>query len=66
MQKLIARGLHEQVIEEIGRRIVQCEYAPGQPLPGEAGLCELLGVSRTRNVQKHKRTDSCRYPMIKI
>jgi GntR family galactonate operon transcriptional repressor len=47
MRKLNARGLHEQVIEEIGKRIVQGEYPPGESLPGEPGLCELLGVSRT-------------------
>jgi len=31
-------------------------------------ILAMLGGSApcTRNVQKHKRTDSCRYPMIKI
>src|SRR5437899_1890342 len=47
MRKLKARGLHEHVIEEIGKRIVQGEFAAGKALPGEAQLCEMLGVSRT-------------------
>lgn len=47
MRKLKARGLHEQVIEAIGRRIVSGDYEAGQALPGEAQLCEGLGVSRT-------------------
>jgi DNA-binding FadR family transcriptional regulator len=47
MQKLKARGLHEHVIDEIGQRIVRGEFPQGQPLPGEAQLCEGLGVSRT-------------------
>jgi len=47
MRKLVARGLHEQVIEEIGKRIVQGEFPAGQSLPGETGLCDSLGVSRT-------------------
>jgi len=47
MRKLKARGLHEHVIEEIGMRIVSGEFPAGKPLPGEAQLCEMLGVSRT-------------------
>jgi DNA-binding FadR family transcriptional regulator len=47
MRKLRARGLHEHVIEEIGRRIICGEYAPGVALPSEAELCTALGVSRT-------------------
>ena len=47
MRKLRARGLHEHVIVEIGRRIISGEYAPGMALPGETALCSVLGVSRT-------------------
>jgi len=47
MRKLKARGLHEHVIEEIGRRIIAGEFACGNALPGEAQLCSALGVSRT-------------------
>lgn len=47
MRKLRARGLHEHVIVEIGKRIISGEYAPGVALPGETTLCSVLGVSRT-------------------
>jgi DNA-binding FadR family transcriptional regulator len=47
VKRLKARGLHEHVIDEIGRRIVSHELAPGKPLPSEADLCGMLGVSRT-------------------
>lgn len=47
MRKLKPRGLHEHVIEEIGKRIISGEFQPGRPLPGEAELCGALGVSRT-------------------
>lgn len=47
MRKLRARDLHEQVVEEIGQRIVSGEFAPGIALPVEAELCATLGVSRT-------------------
>jgi DNA-binding FadR family transcriptional regulator len=47
MRKLQARGLHEQVIEEIGKRILSGELTPGKALPPEAQLCSALGVSRT-------------------
>jgi DNA-binding FadR family transcriptional regulator len=44
---LKARGLHEYVIEEIGKRIISGELAPRTALPGETELCVTLGVSRT-------------------
>jgi DNA-binding FadR family transcriptional regulator len=47
MRKLKARGLHEYVIEEIGKGIISGEFASGKPLPGEEQLCQALGVSRT-------------------
>jgi len=47
MRKLKPAGLHHQVIEEIGRRIVAGEYPAAEPLPPEKQLCESLGVSRT-------------------
>src|SRR5688572_3954617 len=47
VRKLKSRGLHERVIEEIGKGIVSGEFTPGKALPGEAELCSLLGVSRT-------------------
>ena len=47
LKKLTRRGLHEQVIEEIGQRIISGEYPPGKPLPSEAELCDALSVSRT-------------------
>lgn len=47
MKKVESRGLHEGVIEEIGRRIISGEFAPGSALPSEAELCQALAVSRT-------------------
>jgi DNA-binding FadR family transcriptional regulator len=47
MRKLQTRGVHEHVIEEIGRRIIGGEFSPGAALPSEAELCAALGVSRT-------------------
>src|SRR6185312_4532050 len=47
MRKLKARGLHEHVIEEIGKAVVSRELAWGKPLPAEEQLCRALGVSRT-------------------
>ena len=47
MKKIESRGLHEGVIEEIGRRIVTGELPPERALPSEAELCETLAVSRT-------------------
>jgi DNA-binding FadR family transcriptional regulator len=47
MKRVESRGLHEGVIEEIGRRIISGEFAPGSALPSEAELCQALAVSRT-------------------
>jgi DNA-binding FadR family transcriptional regulator len=47
MEKLTRRGLHEHVIDEIGRSILCGEFSPGMPLPSEADLCRTLSVSRT-------------------
>lgn len=47
MKKVKTRGLHEGVIEEIGRRIVSGELSPGTALPSETELCHALEVSRT-------------------
>ena len=42
-----SRGLHGQVIHELGRRIISGEFPAGQPLPGQDECCELLNVSRS-------------------
>lgn len=47
MTKLQARGLHEHVIEGIGKGIVSGEFKSGVRLPREEHLCQTLGVSRT-------------------
>jgi DNA-binding FadR family transcriptional regulator len=47
MRNLERKGLHSQVVDEIGRRIISGELAAGKPLPSEAELCSTLGVSRT-------------------
>jgi DNA-binding FadR family transcriptional regulator len=47
MKRVESRGLHEGVIEEVGRRIILGEFAPGIALPSEAELCKALAVSRT-------------------
>jgi DNA-binding FadR family transcriptional regulator len=47
VKRVESHGLHEGVIEEIGRRIISHEFAPGSALPSEAELCRSLGVSRT-------------------
>lgn len=47
MKKLVRRGLHERVVDELGQRIISGELAPGKALPIEAELCSTLGVSRT-------------------
>src|SRR5690606_10665699 len=41
------RSLSEQVVEELGQRIVSGRYAIGEVLPTEDVLCDELGVSRT-------------------
>lgn len=47
MRKLVRKGLHNDVIEEIGKRIVSGEFKPGSPLPSEVALVTILGISRT-------------------
>ncbi len=43
----IFRHVHGQVAEYIGAAIVRGEFRPGEALPSELRICELLGVSRT-------------------
>jgi DNA-binding FadR family transcriptional regulator len=47
MKPILRKGLHDHVIDEIGRRIVLGEFTAGHPLPSEADLCSDLKVSRT-------------------
>ena len=47
VKRLEHRGLHEDVVDEIGHRIISGELVPGKALPSEADLCATLGVSRT-------------------
>ena len=42
-----ARGVHGRIVEQIGRRILSGELAPGAMLPREAELVQELGISRT-------------------
>jgi DNA-binding FadR family transcriptional regulator len=41
------RSVHGQIVEELGRRIVTGEFAPGSVLPTEGDFSALLEVSRT-------------------
>ncbi len=41
------RGVHGRLVEQIGRRILGGELAPGTMLPREAELVQELGISRT-------------------
>src|SRR5512134_3077055 len=41
------RGLHSDVVKELGLRIVRGDYAPGSILPRAEELAAELGVSRT-------------------
>jgi len=43
----IARNVHSQVADRIGAIIVRGDVAPGEPLPSEVKICEMLAVSRT-------------------
>lgn len=43
----IARNVHSQVADRIGALIVRGDIAPGEPLPAELKICEMLDVSRT-------------------
>jgi len=44
---LTSYKLHVRVADELGIAIVRGDFAPGQSLPPELKLCEMLGVSRT-------------------
>jgi len=39
--------LHMRVADQLGVAIVRGDFAPGQSLPSEMQLCEMLGISRT-------------------
>lgn len=41
------RNLQAQVAERIGTGIIRGDVAPGEPLPSEMRICEMLQVSRT-------------------
>lgn len=41
-----ATPLYQQISDTIRKKIASGEYQPGQPLPSEAKLCEIFGVSR--------------------
>jgi GntR family galactonate operon transcriptional repressor len=41
------RGLHREVVDDLGRRIVRGDYRPGDTLPNEAELGVAMEVSRT-------------------
>src|ERR1700733_12027202 len=43
----IARNVHSQVADRIGVLIVRGDVLPGNPLPSEVKICEMLDVSRT-------------------
>ncbi len=45
-QPLTRRSLHDQIVEEVGKRIVEGEYAAEGMLPTEPVLAASLGVSR--------------------
>lgn len=40
-------NVHGRVAEQIGISIVRGDIAPGEPLPSEARICEMMDVSRT-------------------
>ena len=40
-------GLHARVADQLGLAIVRGDLAPGEALPPEMQLCDMLGVSRT-------------------
>jgi len=43
----LSRNLHTQIAERIGTSIIRGEIAPGEPLPSEMRICDMLAVSRT-------------------
>src|SRR5882724_7376983 len=44
---VIVRNVHSQVADRIGALIVRGDVLPGDPLPSEVKICEMLDVSRT-------------------
>ncbi|WP_350274443.1 FadR/GntR family transcriptional regulator [Kribbella sp. HUAS MG21] len=45
--RVLVSGLADHVVDELKRRILDGQIAPGEKLPGENGLVEEFGVSRT-------------------
>jgi DNA-binding FadR family transcriptional regulator len=43
----MARKLHTRVADQIGRSVVRGEIAPGEALPSELRICDMMNVSRT-------------------
>lgn len=43
----MARKIHTRLADQIGRSIVRGEISPGQSLPSELRICEMMSVSRT-------------------
>ena len=46
-EKRLRRGIHGQIVEEIGNRVVRGDWGPGEKLPDETVLSKDLEVSRT-------------------
>ena len=55
MKKLVPNCLYDQVFENIKRMIRSGEFKPGDLLPGENALAEMMGVSRVTIRQALKR-----------
>lgn len=47
MRQISVRNLHDQVIQELGRLIINGEIKPGELLPREETLAQRMAVSRT-------------------
>ena len=45
--RLLRRGIHGQIVEEVGNRVVRGDWKPGERLPDEAEFSKELHVSRT-------------------
>jgi len=43
----LIKNIHKQVAERIGRSVVRGDVSPGEVLPSEVKLCEMMSVSRT-------------------
>lgn len=43
----VARKLHTRVADQIGRSVVRGEIPPGEALPSELRICDMMNVSRT-------------------